>query len=91
VRFFPLKCVVTLQIWTKITGTLREDDLDTVMGTDRSVQWTNRQLTKRPALCEISAGSTTSLAVYEGGTRNVLTFWRLNYFFLILAHSVYKM
>jgi len=48
---FSLKFVATFQIWTKIAGTLREDDLDTVMGTDRSVQWTNRQLTKRPAFC----------------------------------------
>ena len=62
---FSLKRVATFQIWTKIAGTLQEDGLGTVMGTDRSVQWTNKQLTKRPALCKITTGSTTSRHVRE--------------------------
>jgi hypothetical protein len=57
---FSLKCVATFRIWTKIAGTSQADDLDSVMDTDRSVQWTNKQLTRRPAFCKISTGSDIS-------------------------------
>jgi hypothetical protein len=57
---YSLKCFATFQMWTKIAGTVQEDDLDTVVGADCSVQWTNKQLTKRPARCKIITGSTTS-------------------------------
>ena len=65
---FSLKC-----IRAKLAGTLQEDDLGTVMGTDRTVQRINKQLTKRPALYKISTGSTSHHVQYKRGTTNVLS------------------